>query len=341
MKGTKEIRSNDNIHELLKSFALRMREIHFPETDTEGNPHLGRFLIDNGRLPFITDDPKPWGYRGWLLPYRQMCEAHPLVPKRYDYVLRSLDAGKLLDEPIPQVRFLGEGEPATRQGMKMLEDMVGIVERRSHSWNNFREFAEWLGFALGVLKTKSPLAEDVQEQLYRKFSLEPFLLHPTDYFGQYLAEQGHGKRNGFFPTPMCVCEVMTRINFHDAGTSDLRLATTQDCCVGTGRMLLTASNYSLRLYGQDIDALCVLITKINLALYAPWYFIPDSFFPEKVPETMQKPSGAVKDVQMQEIEQETGNPTLFEMSQFEMKKVQRSKSAKKVFTTEIEQPSLF
>lgn len=269
------------ITEILRPLAIAARNVYLPETDRHGNPVLGRFFFDNGRLPHASDDVKPWSYRGWLIPYRQMAEAHPDVPPRYDYVMRTLDAGQLLGEPIPQISFVSEHSAAAKKGMKLIADMIRIIEYRSASWNNFRECCEWLGFALGVSHERSTLPEETQEQLYRQFTLEHWLIYPTDYLGQQLCEVGHGKGSGFFPTPMSICEVMAQMTFHDEKGSgrDLRIAKTVDCAVGTGRTLLAASNYTLRLYGQDIDPLCCLITKINLALYAPWFFIPDSLFP--------------------------------------------------------------
>ena len=47
-----------------------------------------------------------------------------------------------------------------------------------------------------------------------------------------------------------------------------------DPCVGSGRMLLHASNVSLALSGQDIDPLAVAMCQINGALYAPWLSFP-------------------------------------------------------------------
>src|SRR5919197_878659 len=55
---------------------------------------------------------------------------------------------------------------------------------------------------------------------------------------------------------------------------DLRLTSVCDPCVGSGRMLLHASNFSLCLFGQDIDPLAVAMCKINGALYAPWLSFP-------------------------------------------------------------------
>ncbi|MBK8277245.1 MAG: hypothetical protein IPK92_15865 [Nitrospira sp.] len=69
---------------------------------------------------------------------------------------------------------------------------------------------------------------------------------------------------------------MTRIQMDDPAPSE-KLRTSEkimDPCCGTGRMLLHASNISLRLYGMDIDPLVTLIAKINGALYVPWLAYP-------------------------------------------------------------------
>jgi hypothetical protein len=40
--------------------------------------------------------------------------------------------------------------------------------------------------------------------------------------------------------------------------------------VGSGRMLPHATNYSLRLYGVDIDPTLVKVTLVDGAFYVPW-----------------------------------------------------------------------
>ncbi|MBD1995249.1 SAM-dependent DNA methyltransferase [Leptolyngbya sp. FACHB-541] len=50
-----------------------------------------------------------------------------------------------------------------------------------------------------------------------------------------------------------------------------------DPCLGTGRLLLTASNYSLRLYGQDINDTVIKAALVNGYLYAPWLVKPLPF----------------------------------------------------------------
>ena len=82
---------------------------------------------------------------------------------------------------------------------------------------------------------------------------------------------------------------MTQMTMGD--DADKRSKRVYDPALGTGRMLLHASNYSLRLYGQDIDPLVVKICKINGALYAPWmtFPLPSSIFGNDEPE-MKEPA---------------------------------------------------
>jgi hypothetical protein len=101
---------------------------------------------------------------------------------------------------------------------------------------------------------------------------------PHDYLGDHVAV---GKAKGwnptsFFPTPHPVVELMVRMTMCDAEGEgrDPRTLLIADPCVGSGRMLLHASNISLALFGQDIDPLAVSMCKINGVLYAPWLAFP-------------------------------------------------------------------
>jgi hypothetical protein len=312
-----------------------MVRVSLPETDGDGNPNLTRFFLEKGRLPFARDSVKPWEYRGWNVPYLQLAEIHPQVAPRYDYVQRTLEQGSLLDENLPHQFFVGESSQEARKGLKHLEKLVDICSYRSHSWNAFRDVCEWMAFGLGATNQPSKLGNDIQEQLYRTFNLEYFMLAPTDYLGQFLAESGHGKKSGYFPTPMHVVEMMTAMTF--PATGDSRSALVSDPCGGSGRMLLYASNFSLRLFGMDIDPLCCLISKINLALYAPWFYIPDSFYPKRIVEHSEpeKIEPAPRNEPKSANEPET--ETLFEKLRKEKKELKK----KKQFTTKIDQPTLF
>jgi hypothetical protein len=162
----------------------------------------------------------------------------------------------------------------------MLEQCLRLIHHEDHSWASFNRLVDWLAWGLAVSREIPPLKEDTHEALYRTFNLEPLLLNPHDYLGWMLAERHRDgwNPNAFFPTPHPVVELMVQLTLdggkdHDQGR-DPRLNTVLDPCVGTGRVLLHASNYSYCLYGCDIDPLVAMITRINAALYAPWLAFP-------------------------------------------------------------------
>lgn len=253
----------------------------------------GDFFLEHGRLPLLGDEIPPWHYRGWLLAYlldlhEQMGRFNVGFGDRWGYVSRIRETGKLPDEPPPQIKF-DRRAPEAKDAYKNLEKCVDICFHDRGSWSALNDFLRWLAWGCGFSTEFPDLSEQTQEALYRTYDAKPALLAPYDYFGQLMSERkAKGwNPNAFYPTPHEVVECMTRMTFDDPGreSGDWRklLATTVcDPCVGTGRMLLHASNYSLRLMGTDIDAMCVLATQINGCLYAPWltYPLPDEIFVE-------------------------------------------------------------
>ena len=279
-------------------------------TSTHPRAEVFQFLNRERRLPKIGNERAPWTYCRWMLPYVISLHAHPLFgksldnksiplnatarsrighcPDRWGYHLRTLVAGELLDEPIPRIEFCGEFEASVRsiwEGER--EGIAGwchiLNQTDGYSWDSFKHLVDWLAFALSVEKEPPPIGTNANEALYRTVNIEPLLLQPCDYFGAALAaRKGSGGKawnpTAFFPTPHHLVELMTQLTMSQQ--DDLRSKKVSDPALGTGRMLLHASNYSLRLYGQDIDPLVVKISKINGALYAPWmsFPLPASFF---------------------------------------------------------------
>jgi hypothetical protein len=196
------------------------------------------------------------------------------LPTAGGYHLRTLEAGKLLDEPIPQIAF----DASNPKIFSLLREWTSLIGRDCGGWSDFRLLLDWLCWGLALTSDEPPLSEEVNERLYRQVNLGPILERPYDYVGDLVAE---GKSNGwnptaFYPTPHSVAELMIRMTMADKREDgrDPRLLTVDDPCVGSGRLLLHASNISLCLYGQDIDPLAVAMCKINGALYAPWLSFP-------------------------------------------------------------------
>jgi N-6 DNA Methylase len=238
-------------------------------------PDLGAFLAHRLRLPRLGDARPPWRYRGWLLAYVIVLhERVPAVGDRWGYYLRTREAGRLLDEPVPPVAF---GPPDERV-FRLLHDWSRLVGRDGGGWGDFRTLLDWLCWGLALSRDEPRLADAANEQLYRRVDLGPLLERPHDYLGEYAA-RGKAKGwnpTGFYATPHPVVECMARRALHDAGADgrDPRTLRVCDPAVGSGRMLLHAANVSLCLYGQDLDPLAVAMCQVNGALYAPWLAFP-------------------------------------------------------------------
>ena len=265
----------------LKSFVEPLAAIRSEESD---ELCLLDFLIRENRLPCLSDNIKPWHYPGWLLPYVILANrVHSSIVNRWNWWADCHLQNCLIDDPIPQVQFHSEFSRQTKASFAMIERCTEAIRQGGgSSWTGFTDFVDWLAWGCGTNLTKPDLNEKTNQALYKTFSIEPFVLFPSDHFGQYLSEQrGSGfNPNAFFPTPHTVCELITQINFGGAGKNalDARMLTVCDPAVGTGRQLLHASNHSVRLYGTDIDPLVVKICLINGALYAPWMSFP---FPQR------------------------------------------------------------
>ena len=119
------------------------------------------------------------------------------------------------------------------------------------------------------------------ERLYQVFNLETLLAWPHDYLGKILAENRHGQHLGFYPTPMSVACMMAAMT---VGGEDARTKSVCDPCVGTGRLLLAASNHSYRLYGCDLNPTVLKATLVNGYLYAPWLGRPFPFLDPQLVE---------------------------------------------------------
>ncbi len=233
------------------------------------------FMKANNRVPELGDAKQPWEYKGWLMYYRTMCEMHPDVPARWDYWARTVEAGQLLDEAIPQVLFHDSFERDAEY--KLVDKWVEMVHRKQGTWDSMTELMHWFLWGFGFEAAPPKFSAELNELLYREVNIGPLLLRPADYFGSWVSfHKGSWNPHAFFPTPMSVVHFMNVMTFtgKDAEGKDQRLKTVCDPCIGTGRFLLDGSNYSLCLSGIDIDYTNLAISKVNACLYAPWLIRP-------------------------------------------------------------------
>ncbi len=213
---------------------------------------------------------------GWLLQF--LLATDDFTWRRWSRWHEMMLAGKVVGDSIPQIEWC-----ISPHARKMIENSLNSITRYGgwqgwSSWQYFDYFLDWLLYGFGHAgHTDAPRepsgSEGASDRLYRTFNLETLLAFPSDYLGDILADNQFGKHSGFFPTPMHVVELMVRM----AIDGDAREKTVCDPCVGTGRMLMAASNYSYRLYGMDIDATVIKATLVNGYLYAPWLVKPFPF----------------------------------------------------------------
>jgi len=225
--------------------------------------------------------PKPLGapptfQHGWLLPFLLLAE--DALWGRWNHWHEMMLAGRIIGS-IPVINW--ESNPAAR---RMLEASLNSITQHGSwqgwgSWQVFDYFMDWLLYGLGHSGQPQPPEEPLgcsgaSDRLYQVFNLETLLAWPHDYLGEILAENRHGQHLGFYPTPMEVARMMAAMT---VGGEDARCKSVCDPCVGTGRMLLAASNHSYRLYGCDLNPTVLKATLVNGYLYAPWLVKPFPF----------------------------------------------------------------
>ncbi len=213
---------------------------------------------------------------GWLLSF--LLFAEDALWGRWHHWHDTMLAGRIIGS-IPVIDW--ESGPAAR---RMLEASLNHITQHGSwqgwgSWQVFDYFMDWLLHGLGHSGQPQPPDEPngcsgASDRLYQVFNLETLLAWPHDYLGEILAENRHGQHLGFYPTPMEVARMMAAMTL---GGEDARTKSVCDPCVGTGRLLLAASNHSYRLYGSDINPTVIKATLFNGYLYAPWLVRPFPF----------------------------------------------------------------
>jgi hypothetical protein len=247
----------------------------------------GVILQHQPKQPAPLEKPPKLSH-GWLLPY--LLAADEFLWQRWRHWFETASAKQVI-ALIPQIQWA-----RNEAGFKMLDRSLSAISKYGDwggwgSWSAFDYFLDSLLYGFGHQSQPQPPEEKDEYQgasarLYQVFNLETLLAYPYDYFGEILAENQHGRHLGFFPTPMEVCQLMALMTL---GGSDARTKSVMDPCVGTGRMLLAASNHSYRLYGCDINPTVIKVTVVNGYLYAPWLVRPFPFLDAALADPAQSP----------------------------------------------------
>lgn len=240
------------------------------------DPAFFDFIKAEGRVPRLGDSRPPYSYKGWLLFQVWMLSGARGIHSRWTHYFETLAAGRLPDRPVPPLNF----RPAEDAKGRILKALGKMVEKlgRDHGYGEraLNVLIEWVAFALACDSDPEPdIPASTSRWLYEQFDVTQLLSHPHDYLGDMLEQhRGKSKRfQGFFLTHERVCELMTELASADYD-GDLRLALVYEPAAGSSRQLLQFSGLSHRLAGQDIDPVCVKISRINGALYAPHLTFP-------------------------------------------------------------------
>ena len=167
---------------------------------------------------------------------------------------------------------------ARSQGLLPAADWCRLIGRDCGGWGDFRVLLDWLCWGLVLIgKNRDSARRSTKSCTGRSTWNRCWRSRTTTWAPDVSESKARGwNPTGFYPTPHNVVECMVRMVMHDAGKDgrDPRTYSVCDPAVGSGRMLLHASNVSMALYGQDIDPLAVAMCKINGALFAPWMSFP-------------------------------------------------------------------
>lgn len=259
------------------------------------DPNLKRNLNPGWLLTYLYPiETAAWGrWKYWAL-----CQAMPqqaLERWKFESALALAEGRKekhppdfvveatLPDEPIPQIEW---GRLST-EAETMLHSTLDCIPR-SGSWLGYSAtdylnyFLDWALYGFGhpayrELPKEPGRCVGASMRLYQLFDLTPLLLYPGDYMGGVVSDaigKNGARGSGFFPTPIEISELIAKMIFAQEDNKFNRIAPINEPAVGTGSMLLTASNYSLCAIGQDINPLILKCALFQFYLYAPWYACP-------------------------------------------------------------------
>lgn len=225
--------------------------------------------------------------KGWLRPFNLALDH--VFSGRWLYWGEAMMKKQVPDEPIPQIDFYDPQINGVAQ-----KNLRACLDHHTHNSSTvLDDFLSWILWGLGssYIEKFPQISDKTDDFWYRTFNLGLLHYDPADHWGIICAERMYGL-NGFFPTPMNICQMMVKMIAGDPEKADKTKSFVEPCC-GTGTMLLAASNYSLSLSGQDINSTVIKACLVNSYLYIPWVVAPGGFMKapkRKVKRTVELPA---------------------------------------------------
>lgn len=184
---------------------------------------------------------------------------------------------QIIGNSIPQINFVDQTTESSPQ-YKMIKKCASEFY---HEGIGFEQFIDWLLFGFGDSGVRV-LPDKIQpkhtDYWFKTFDPSLLIGVPGDWAGHFyevdVVAKWTKERQGFFSTPMSVCKMMVQMQMTGSNPRTRLTASVMDPCVGTGRMLMAASNHSVNLYGVDINPVCCKITRLNGWLYMPSLVMP-------------------------------------------------------------------
>jgi len=204
--------------------------------------------------------------KGWLLPY--LTALDEMFFKRWQYWTEAVLKDRIPEESIPYIRFQSPHSYPEGLVAKNLKQCLDYAEYTSS--DVLELLVDWILWGFNHDKQFPPVSKRTDDFWYRTFNLGLFYKEPADHLALLAADWNVGKAGGYFPTPANVVEMMVRMNFGDKPKPEHKRLSVCDPCSGSGIMLLYASNYSLNLYGMDVNPLITKIAHVNSYIYVPW-----------------------------------------------------------------------
>lgn len=230
--------------------------------------HFGTGSPDYSKLTM-----KEKTFHGWLKV--MLVETESLINGRWDYWLDILETNEVENKPIPKLNFIGAGEPKCNLGRQMIERCLTYQLGQFSGYKNFELFIDWLLYSFGselVKELPKDINDDLNDYWYKNFKPSILFANPADYFVT-VASGLYGKAfnsNAFYPTPNNIVDMMVKMVHSDSESEKEKYGMVCEPCMGSGIMLLHQSNYSLRMFGNDIDMFMCKIATVNMYLYIPW-----------------------------------------------------------------------